>query len=144
MAGLTAVSSIIGLASHSFFLRRFDGSWGESFCNGEVSAAHQSLIFTQFAIAFAAIAIVHLRRRVLAIGVPLTVFAIVESALQTWLNYRMSRWQWDSGCGVSYDWSPKRFVLQLFMTHYAGPAVVIVFAIALIAAIRAGLRDDTG
>lgn len=103
LATLTAASSVIALASHSWFLRRFAGQWPESFCDPVVGAAHQSMILVQFALAFGAIAIAHLRRRVLVIGVPLTIFAIWQAALQTWFNYRMSRWQWDVGCGVSYD-----------------------------------------
>jgi hypothetical protein len=142
LAGLIAASALTALASHAWFLRRFAGDWPESFCSSDVAAIHQGLILTQFAIAFAAVAIAHLRRRVLAVGVPLTFFAIAQGALQTWFNYRMSQWQWDVGCGVSYDWSPKRAFFQLFMTRYAGLAVVIAFAIVVIAGIWAALRDE--
>jgi len=138
--GLTAASGILGLASYAILLRHFAGSWPESFCMSEVAAQLQAQILAQFAVGLAGVAVANLVAHVRAIGLPLTALSMTEAAFQSWNNYGISTWQWDVGCGVGYDWSPHRAILQLFMTHYAGLLTVIAFAGLLFVAIASSLR----
>jgi len=138
--GLTAASSVLALTSYALLLRRFAGSWPESFCMSEVAAQLQAQILSQFAIGLAGVAVANLVARPRAIGLPLSVLALTAAMLQSWNNYRMSRWQWDVGCGVGYDWSPHRAILQLFMTRYLGLLTVILFASVLAVMIIRNLR----
>src|SRR5947209_6275466 len=83
-AGLTAASGVLGLASYAFLLRRFAGSWPESFCMSDVAAQLQAQILAQFAIGLAGVAIANLAARVRLIGLPLTLLSLAEALFQSW------------------------------------------------------------